>query len=128
MPRFLSFRCSVIVLALFAIGGGSTPAAAQYFGQNKVHYRSFDFQVLKTDHFDIYFYESERPGVDIAARMAERWRVRLERLMKHELTGRQPLVLYGSHTDFEQTNVIGGAIGEGTGGVTEPVRRRIVAR
>jgi Tol biopolymer transport system component len=116
----------VIVLALLAICGSGAPAAAQYFGQNKVHYRSFDFQVLKTDHFDIYFYESERPGVDIAARMAERWRVRLERLMKHELTGRQPLVLYGSHTDFEQTNVIGGAIGEGTGGVTEPVRRRIV--
>ena len=84
------------------------------------------FQILKTDHFDIYFYESERPGIDIAARMAERWRVRLERLLKHELRGRQPLVLYGSHTDFEQTNVIGGAIGEGTGGVTEPVKRRIV--
>jgi len=126
MPRFLSFRCSVIVLALFAICGGSAPAAAQYFGQNKVHYRSFDFQILKTDHFDIYFYESERPGIDIAARMAERWRVRLERLLKHELRGRQPLVLYGSHTDFEQTNIIGGAIGEGTGGVTEPVKRRIV--
>ena len=93
MPRFLSFRCSVIVLALLAICGGSAPAAAQYFGQNKVQYRSFDFQILKTDHFDIYFYESERPGIDIAARMAERWRVRLERLLKHELRGRQPLVL-----------------------------------
>jgi Tol biopolymer transport system component len=125
MSRFLSSRCSVVVLALLAMCGASTPVAAQ-FGQNKVHYRSFDFQILRTDHFDIYFYESERPGIDIAARMAERWRVRLEKLLKHELTGRQPLVLYGSHTDFEQTNVIGGAIGEGTGGVTEPIRRRIV--
>jgi Tol biopolymer transport system component len=116
----------VILLGLFVTCGVSAPAAAQYFGQNKVHYRSFDFQVLKTEHFDIYFYESEKPGIDIAARMAERWRVRLERLMKHELSGRQPLVLYGSHTDFEQTNVIGGAIGEGTGGVTESTRRRIV--
>jgi Periplasmic component of the Tol biopolymer transport system len=126
MSRLLPFRCSVTVLALFAICSVSAPAAAQYFGQNKVHYRSFDFQVMKTDHFDIYFYESERPAIDIAARMAERWRVRLEKLMKHELSGRQPLVLYASHTDFEQTNVIGGAIGEGTGGVTEPIRRRIV--
>jgi hypothetical protein len=126
MSRFLSLRRSVILLGLFVTCGVSAPAAAQYFGQNKVHYRSFDFQVLKTEHFDIYFYESEKPGIDIAARMAERWRVRLERLMKHELSGRQPLVLYGSHTDFEQTNVIGGAIGEGTGGVTESTRRRIV--
>src|SRR4026208_538938 len=103
MSRFLSFRCSVIV-ALFAVCGGSAPAAAQYFGQNKVHYRSFDFQVMKTDHFDIYFYESERPAIDIAARIAAPRRVRLEQLMKHELSGRQPLVLYASHTDFEQTN------------------------
>jgi hypothetical protein len=126
MSRFLIQRPSIILLALLATCGLSVPASAQYFGQNKVHYRSFDFQVLRTDHFDIYFYPSERPGVDIAARMAERWRVRLERLLKHELRGRQPLVLYGSHTDFEQTNVIGGEIGEGTGGVTEPLRRRIV--
>ena len=125
MSRFL-IRPSIILLALLATCGLSVPASAQYFGQNKVHYRSFDFQVLRTDHFDIYFYPSERPGVDIAARMAERWRVRLERLLKHELSGRQPLVLYGSHTDFEQTNVIGGEIGEGTGGVTEPLKRRIV--
>jgi len=126
MSSFLSFRRSVILLALLASCALSAPAAAQYFGQNKVQYRSFDFKVLRTEHFDIYFYESERAGIDIAARMAERWRVRLEKLLKHELSGRQPLVLYGSHTDFEQTNVIGGAIGEGTGGVTEPIRRRIV--
>jgi len=126
MSSFRFLRHSVILLALFAVCGVSAPAAAQYFGQNKVHYRSFDFQIMRTDHFDIYFYPSERPGIDIAARMAERWRVRLEKLLKHELTGRQPLVLYGSHADFEQTNVIGGQLGEGTGGVTEPIRRRIV--
>jgi hypothetical protein len=122
----LRFRRFVILLAALVIGGPIAPADAQYFGQNKVHYRSFDFQVLRTEHFDIYFYPSERAGIDIAARMAERWRVRLAQLLRHELRGRQPLVLYGSHTDFEQTNVIGGQLGEGTGGVTESVRRRIV--
>ena len=34
----------------------ASPASAQYFGQNKVQYKSFDFEVLKTQHFDIYFY------------------------------------------------------------------------
>jgi Tol biopolymer transport system component len=88
--------------------------------------RTFDFQVLKTENFDIYYYPSERAGVEIAARMAERWHVRLGRMLQHRLRGRQPLVLYASHVDFEQTNVIGGEIGEGTGGVTESARRRIV--
>ena len=103
-----------------------TPANAQYFGRNKVQYKRLAFQVLKTEHFDIYYYPQERDGIDIAARMAERWRTRLGRIFQHELRGRQPLVLYGSHPDFEQTNAIEGELSEGTGGVTEPLRRRIV--
>jgi len=126
MRRTAFFRLSNAALVFLVTCGVAAPVSAQYFGRNKVQYRNFDFQVLKTDHFDIYFYPSERAGVDIAARVAERWRVRLERLLQHELRGRQPLVLYGSHSDFEQTNVIGGDIGEGTGGVTEGLRRRIV--
>jgi hypothetical protein len=104
----------------------SSPVSAQYFGQNKVHYQSFDFQVLKTEHFDIYFYPREEEGAKLAARMAERWYARLRQLLGHELRGRQPLILYASHVDFEQTNVVGGVLGEGTGGVTEGLRRRIV--
>src|ERR1051325_5846013 len=115
----------IFLLAAFAIAS-VTPVSAQYFGRNKVQYKKLDFSVLKTEHFDIYFYPAEREGVDIAARMAERWHARLERLFNHTLRGRQPLVLYGSHPDFEQTNAIEGELSEGTGGVTEPIRRRIV--
>ena len=110
--------CVIVLLA--------APASAQYFGRNKVQYKTLDFQVLKTEHFDIYYYPTAREGIDIAARMAERWRARLGRTLGHELSGRQPLVLYASHPDFEQTNTIQGELGEGTGGVTEPLRRRIV--
>ena len=122
-----TFRCGLLVLLLCCAALlPSSPASAQNFGRNKVQYRTFDFQVLKTEHFDIYFYPEEKAGVDIAARMAERWYSRLSRLLRHDLRGRQPLILYASHVDFEQTNVIGGEIGEGTGGVTEPIARRIV--
>src|SRR5678810_878231 len=101
MPRTYPRVLAVIALAFSVLCGVGTPASAQYFGRNKVQYRDLDFQVLKTEHFDIYFYPSERTGVEIAARMAERWRVRLERLLGHELRGRQPLILYGSHVEFE---------------------------
>ena len=124
MLRTQTLRRGLAALACCAIVGLGEPASAQYFGGNKVQYRTFDFQILKTEHFDIYFYPSEKSGVDLAARFAERWHARLSRLMQHQLDGRQPLILYGSHVDFEQTNVIGGEIGEGTGGVTEGLRRR----
>src|SRR5437667_2890146 len=119
-PLAAAAAVAVVLLAFDA------PASAQYFGRNKVQYKKLDFQVMKTEHFDIYFYPSEREGIDISARLAERWHARLERILQHQLRGRQPLVLYASHPDFEQTNAIQGELGEGTGGVTEPLRRRIV--
>jgi Tol biopolymer transport system component len=112
-----------IACLILALG---SPASAQYFGRNKVRYRAFDFQVMRTEHFDIYFYPSEREGVDIAARLAERWYTRLSHQLNHVLSERQPLVLYASHADFEQTNIVSEEINEGTGGFTEPIRRRIV--
>jgi hypothetical protein len=101
-------------------------AEAQYFGRNKVQYREFNFEVLKTTHFDVYFYAEERDAAADVGRMAERWHARLSRLLAHSLGGRQPIVLYGSPAAFQQTNVIGGEIGEGTGGVTEGLKRRVV--
>jgi Tol biopolymer transport system component len=82
--------------------------------------------VRETAHFDIYFYPGEEAGVDLAARMAERWNARLSRLFDHRLSSRQPLILYASAAHFQQTNVVGGELGEGTGGVTESLRRRMV--
>src|SRR4051812_29987505 len=127
MKSLISLRPIVVsLLALGALAVSAEPTSAQYFGQNKVQYRQLDFKVLHTQHFDIYFYPEEQAGTEIAARMAERWYARLSKFFHHELRGRQPLILYASPTDFQQTNVIPGDLGEGTGGVTEPVRRRIV--
>jgi Tol biopolymer transport system component len=121
-----SFHAVIVCCLAIGVLGIARDSSAQYFGQNKVQYRKLDFKVLRTEHFDIYFYPEEQAGTEIAARMAERWYARLSKFFHHELRGRQPLILYASPTDFQQTNVIPGDLGEGTGGVTEPIRRRIV--
>src|SRR5687768_9941974 len=82
---------TTVLISGLMLGAAPSLGSAQYFGRNKVQYKKFDFQVLKTDHFDIYFYPSEREGIDIAARMAERWHTRLEQVLDHTLRGRQPL-------------------------------------
>ncbi len=125
--RQMSRRLSLSFLAaLFLFLSGTSTADAQYFGRNKVQYKDFDFEVLKTDHFDVYFYAEERENAARVGRMAERWYARLSSIFEHEMRTRQPLILYASHPDFEQTNVVGGMIGEGTGGVTEGMKRRVV--
>src|SRR6187397_1961201 len=118
---------SVVVTVTFSLlMAPHALAQVGYFGQNKVQYHAFKFKVLKTDHFDIYYYEEEAQAARIAARMAERWYARLSAILSHELSGRQPLVLYAAGSQFRETNVIEGDLGEGTGGVTEAYKRRIV--
>jgi hypothetical protein len=116
-------RSTMVTLLMLLV---AAPAHAQYFGTNKVQYEQFDFQVLKTDHFDIYYYPEEEPAVQLAARMAERWYERLSTLLHHQLSSRQPVILYAAHPHFQQTNALPGEIGEGTGGVTEMLKRRVV--
>ena len=120
-------RALLSLLTLFLLAAFlPDSAAAQYFGRNKVQYKTFETEVLETEHFDIYYYPEMEAIVGEAGRMAERWYARVARLLDHELDGRQALILYASHPDFEQTNAIFGQIGESTGGVTEVLKRRIV--
>ncbi|HEX7337536.1 MAG TPA: DPP IV N-terminal domain-containing protein [Gemmatimonadales bacterium] len=100
--------------------------SAQYFGRNKVQYSSFDFKVIQTEHFDVYYYERERVAAMDAARMSERGYARLSKVLNHEFRERKPIILYASHSDFQQTNALGQAPGEGTGGVTDFQRNRAV--
>lgn len=120
--RLLRVLLAATVVGWLAPGSLS----AQYFGQNKVQYQTFDFQVLRTPTFDIYFYPEEEEAVRDAARMAERWYVRLSNILDHEFELRQPIVFYGSHPAFQQTTTLSGSIGEGTGGVTEAFKQRII--
>ncbi|HEX5725792.1 MAG TPA: hypothetical protein VFX98_10030 [Longimicrobiaceae bacterium] len=113
-------------VACAAIAADPLPLAAQYFGQNQVQYQRFDFQVLRTAHFDVYFYPKEAAAARDAGRMAERWYARLSAVLGHEFEFRQPLILYASTPEFQQTTTGGSAPGEGTAGFTEPLKQRVV--
>jgi Tol biopolymer transport system component len=111
-----------LLLLLLSLPGS---AAAQYFGRNKVQYTKFDFKVIQTEHFDVYYYDRERVAALDAARMAERGYGRLSKVLNHEFKERKPIILYASGADFQQTNAteVGG---ESTGGVTDFARNRAV--
>jgi Tol biopolymer transport system component len=128
-----SSRCArggaLLVLGLLAAGLlAAVPAGAQgqYFGQNKVRYRTYDWRYITSDHYEVYYYS----GLDsLALRvldLAEKTNLRLSALFGHELVKRVPIILYGSHNDFAQTNVTPELIDQGTGGFTEVLRNRVV--
>ncbi|HUK35232.1 MAG TPA: hypothetical protein VLV86_15040, partial [Vicinamibacterales bacterium] len=116
----------VIPCVMLAVLAATVTTAAQSFGRNKVHYDALDFRVLETAHFNIHYYPAEHDAAVFAARLAERWYTRLSATLHDEFTERQPIVLYASHAQFTQTNVIPGFLGEGVGGVTDQERGRVV--
>jgi len=122
-------RSVLCVLALVPALLATLPATAeaQYFGRNKVQYDSFDFRILETTpHFDIHFYTGMEEAISDLARMSERWYERFARLFQHELAGKKPLIIYADHPDFQQTNTISAQLSEGTGGVTESLKNRVI--
>ena len=122
--RLVRFLAAFLALGLFF--AAPPPVEGQYFGRNKVQYDQFDFQVLKTPHFDIHFYPEKGVAIEDMARMAERWYERFARLFQHEFEAPKPLVLYADHPDFQQTNTLQMFLGESTGGVTESLKNRVI--
>ncbi len=122
-------RPAAVIGALFvlvSIMGSVGSATAQFFGRNKVQYENFDWKILNTPHFEIFFYPQEEQLAARAGVIAEDAYARLSGIFDHDLSKRIPFVLYASPNDFQQTNISDGLIGEGTGGFSEPMRNRMV--
>lgn len=119
MKRFFWIGCLCAGLCVLKVD-------AQYFGRNKVQYETFDFKVLETDNLKVHYYQREQKAAKDAARMLERWYTRLRQVFDRSLPDDQPVILYASHADFQQTNAIGGLISQSTGGVTEGYMNRVV--
>src|SRR6266571_6675504 len=118
-------RKSALLFSIFSLALLASTANAQYFGRNKVQWERFDFKILKTEHFDIYYYDREADVVNDMGRMAERWYTRLSKTFNHTF-GHKPIVLYANPADFQQTTTTPEIIGQGTGGFTDPFMNRVV--
>jgi hypothetical protein len=120
--RVTSIMLTVLVACLLASG----TADAQTFGRNKVQYRSFDWRIIHTAHFDVYFYEGSEDLADAVSRIVEDANTEFERVLGHELTTVIPVIIYASHNDFSSTNISASHIEETVGGFTELYKNRVV--
>jgi hypothetical protein len=120
--------CSKIPQYILAILLFTTSAFAQffYFGENKVQYTDFDWHVLKTEHFDIYYYPEMKDLAERGAYFAEESYKVLEQKFNHNVINRVPLIFYSTHLHFQQTNTTSGFIPEGVGGFFEFLKGRVV--
>ncbi|HEX7400787.1 MAG TPA: hypothetical protein VF369_01290, partial [candidate division Zixibacteria bacterium] len=113
----------IIPLLLLLYGSSN---GQYYFGKNKVQYTTFDWQVLTTRHFEIYFYTEEEELAEIAASCAEKSYLFLENKFNHRITRKIPLIIYSSSNYFAQTNIIPSLLPENVAGFTEYMKGRMV--
>lgn len=114
----------IIFLTMALISG--IKAQNSVFGKNKVQYKYFEWQFIQTDHFDIYFSQNGYEVAQYAAYKAEEAYASIKKLLKYEINNRISIIVYNSHNEFQQTNVISEYLEEGIGGVTELFKNRVV--
>jgi hypothetical protein len=96
------------------------------FGKNKVTYSKFDWQVYRSPHFDVHYYEAEEILLQDIVSAAESAYLEISRMLDHEIPFRIPLIAYRTHGDFEQTNIQLAEIPEAVGAFAEPFQNRMV--
>jgi hypothetical protein len=97
-----------------------------YFGKNNPHYDRFQWKIYTTEHFEIYYYPEMEQHLERIAGYAESAYQQISADLKHDLSFKVPLILFKTHSEFEQENVDPGAAQEGVGAFAEPLRQRML--
>ena len=119
----------IILLAALAV---IQPATAQFlagnlpFGKNKKQYEKFQWRYIQSANFDVYFHGDAEYVARYAALKAEDALRQIQDELSFSITKRIVLIIYSSHNQFQQTNVIDQFMTEGIGGVTELFKNRVV--
>ncbi len=130
--RTIRGRLHVIGLVGLLTLGWTVVATAQtnqfnpYYGKNLVKYDDFDWHIYTTDHFEIFYYPELEQHLERIASYAESAYAQVSADLTHDLATLVPLVVFKTHSEFEQQNVIPGAVSDGVGAFAEPFRRRIL--
>ena len=104
----------------------AAPAPAQVFGKNKVQYERLNWAVLETPHLRLHYYAEEESLARQLAPFAESTCVEYDRRFRLEGRNPVPVLLYATHHLFQQTNATPGLVSEGTGGLTELIKGRVL--
>jgi len=122
---------SVALLMVWLVSCLASTAAAQtqmipYFGKNNIHYDKFEWYIYTTDHFEIYYYPALQQHLERIAGYAESAYQQISADLKHDLPYKVPMILFKTHSEFEQQNVAPGGSQEGVGAFAEPMQHRML--
>lgn len=96
------------------------------FGKNKKQYEKFNWKFIQSDNFDVYYHDGAEYIAKFTALKAEDALRQIQEELSFTISKRIVFIIYNSHNQFQQTNVINEFMTEGIGGVTELFKNRVV--
>ncbi|MFC5411675.1 hypothetical protein ACFPMF_20300 [Larkinella bovis] len=77
----------------------------EQFGRNRIQYRKFDWKVIKTSNFEIYFYQDGNQIANLAAQYAETDFDRITEILGYTPYNRIKVFIYNSPQELAQSNI-----------------------
>src|ERR1700674_3111933 len=103
-PSTLAWFVTALLLGQATVAAAQTPFVP-YFGKNNIHYDTFDWHIYTTDHFEIYYYPALEHHLERVASYAESAYQKISADLKHDLSFKVPLIIFKTHSEFEQENI-----------------------
>lgn len=129
VPRLRAAQAVPLAAVLLGVVLLAAPAAGQftgYFAKNKVQYRDFEWRIYHSPHFDVYYYFEDEEQLQRVVSFAESAYDELSRDFDYQIQEPTPLIVYDTHSAFQQTNVLLAAVPEGAQAFATPQKFRIV--
>ena len=95
----LLFLCLLMTKFIFA------QASWEQFGQNRVQYRTFDWNYFDSTNFRTFYYDQGKANARYALKMAESELQHIVYMMGGRLNKKLNIIIYNSFSDYRQTNI-----------------------
>ncbi|MVM34725.1 hypothetical protein GO755_32150 [Spirosoma sp. HMF4905] len=103
-------RNQYILLVCLWLGGLSVATAQNYpslerFGKNRIQYRNFEWKIIRTSNFEIYYYQDGNQIANLTAQYAESEFDRITELLGYTPYNRVKVFLFNSPAELAQSNI-----------------------
>lgn len=92
-------------LSTLSVASAQHYPSLERFGKNRIQYRDFDWKVIRTANFEIYYYQEGGPIANLTAQYAESEFDRITELLGYTPYSRIKLFLFNTPQELAQSNI-----------------------
>lgn len=74
------------------------------FGKNRVQYQNYNWQLFRSNQYDVYFYPTSRPLAEYTYGKAISFITELEKTFNYSLSKKIHFIVYNTQSDFRESN------------------------